>query len=1183
MTSSLTSFTEGDLVISIVGDGDDSGTYTDNQASPIVLEEITTTGEVVGTMVLPQTTTVVDGVTEYAISGEYGSSSEGQLELSEDGESLVIGGYGINAATYNAGGAAVYGDARLAQSTSLTGTSYTAVPRVIADISYDGTVDTSTALYDVFNTNNIRSVATVDGTSFYVTGQGVKGDTTQGVFYAADGASVATAIDTSTDTRVTEIVNGILYVSRDSTQGSGGTSSIASYGTTLPVSATQAEVLPDIAGSVTLSAAEENTLNGISVGTTIHLSPEAYFFASTTVLYVADSGNPKEGGLGDGGLQKWSYDGSGWVLDYTLSLGLDLVANTASSGTTGLIGLTGEVVGDEVELYTTNATIGDLDQTYLFSITDQLDATTAATGESFTTVMTAAADTNIRGVSFAPTDTTTASAITVGSGGSSTSTTISDGGSIVVESGGTAIGAVIGSGGSATISAGGSAAGGVLAHAATELVLGSVAGTQIDGTQILSASGASVSDETVYNGGSVELATKGTLASGITLNNGGTLSIDGNASATSTTILSGGTIALESPKATLAGAVLFSGQGTLLVESLASAGYGALATISGFGAGDVIDATVIGSGATLNTTVSGGNTVATLSSGAVSQQFVFAGSALASSLAVSTDGSGGVEITVASSASGSATSSGGSTASVVSSGVTLSGAVVSGGDTLTVSPGGTLVGATLLSGGTANVSGTDSGSVISAGGVENVTGEATSDRIYGTQTLAVSGASISNETVYAGGEIDIQIKGVTATGMTLDGGKLTIDGNSVVSNTVLVSGGELDLLSPKASVTGTLVFAGAGTLVQSVAPSSSAYGIQAVISGFGANDTIELDGLTSGATLSSVSSGGNTVVTVADGTTSETLTFAGDYTADFFMLAADSTGALSITSDGTPCYCPGTAILTETGERSVESLRIGERLVTRDGALRPIRWIGRRSYDGRFAAGRTDIMPVRIAAGALGHGLPCRDLVISPLHAMFLDGVLVPAQALVNGRTITQAEQVSVIEYIHIELETHDIIFAEGAPSETFIDDGSRGMFHNAREFAELYPDATPQVPRYCAPRVEDGEALEVIRRSLTSSIQEEPLASIELYIDVATRGRVAGWARDPLRPAHRLRLRLMVGALVLCEVTASRYRADLEAAGKGDGQHAFEVDVVGGLTEEQLALLRVEPVTYRERLREVA
>jgi len=1178
MSSTLKSFTEGDLVISVVGDGDGSGTYTDNQASPITLEEITTTGEVVGTLVLPQTTTVVDGVTEYAVSGEYGSSSEGELQLSQDGESLVIGGYGISAATYNAGGAAVYGDARLAQSTSLTGTSYTSVPRVVADISYDGTVDTSTALYGVFNTNNIRSIATVDGTSFYITGQGVKGDTTQGVFYADDGASVATAIDTSTDTRVTEIVNGVLYVSRDSTQGSGGTSNISSYGTTLPVSATQSEVLPAIDGSVTLTAAEENSLNASAVGTTVSLSPEAYFFASSTVLYVADSGNPKAGGVGDGGLQKWTYNGTAWTLDYTLSVGLNLVSNTSTSGTTGLIGLTGEVEGDDVVLYATNATIGDLDQTYLFTITDDLDATTAPADESFTTLMTAAADTNIRGVSFAPTDTSTASAVTVASGGTSTSATISDGGSIVVQSGGTATGASILSGGSATISAGGSASGGVLAHGATETVLGAVAGTQIDGAQIVSASGASVSDETVYNGGSVALAIKGAQASGITLNNGGILSIDGNAAATDTTILSGGTIELESAKATLSGTVLFSGQGTLQIDSIASSGYGTLATISGFGAADVIDDTVMGTGTTLNTTVSGGNTIATLSSGTVSQQFTFAGSALAASLTLSADSTGGVELTTS-----SVTSSGSNSANVVSSGATLSGAVISSGDTLTVSAGGTIVGATVLSGGTLDVAGTDSGSVISAGGVENITGHASGGTVYGTQTLATSGASITNETVLSGGTVDITIKGVTATGITLDGGSLSIDGNSVASNTVLKAGGKLDLLSPKASVTGSLEFAGAGTLIQTVAPSSTAYGVQAVISGFEADDTIDLEGMGTAATLSSVTSDGNTLVTVTDGKTSETLTFAGDYAADFFVLGADSAGGLTVTAEGTPCYCPGTAILTEAGERPVETLQIGDRLITRDGAIRPIRWIGRRAYDGRFAAGRSDIMPVRIAAGALGEGLPRRDLVISPLHAMFLDGALVPAHALVNGRTITQAEQVDVVEYIHIELETHDIIFAEGAASETFIDDGSRGMFHNAREYTELYPDAEPVAARYCAPRVESGEELEAIRRRLDAISTRPETSSIELYVDLATRGRVAGWARDALRPHSRLRLRLRTGELVLCEVTADRHRADLQAAGKGDGFHAFDIDLIGGLSEEQLAALVVEPVLDTPPVRQAA
>jgi hypothetical protein len=111
-------------------------------------------------------------------------------------------------------------------------------------------------------------------------------------------------------------------------------------------------------------------------------------------------------------LQKWTFNGTSWVLDYTLSAGLlnfvpDTTAcgsNEVNCGTTGLIGLTGEVVGNDVELFATNSTLGDEDQTYLYGITDVLADTTAseASDETFTVLDTAPADTNFRGVAFAP-------------------------------------------------------------------------------------------------------------------------------------------------------------------------------------------------------------------------------------------------------------------------------------------------------------------------------------------------------------------------------------------------------------------------------------------------------------------------------------------------------------------------------------------------------------------------------------------------------------------------------------------------------------------------------------------------------------------------------------------------------------------------------------------------------------
>jgi len=400
VNTAAAAFIPGNLVISVYGDGAGTGSYTLDQAAPITLEQITTTGSLVSQLVLPETPTTVNGVTENAISGEYGSASEGLLQLSADGQSLTIMGYGVSDVAFNASNdVTVYGTNALGQTTSLSGGGYTDVARVVADINANGVIDTSTALTGVFNSNNPRSVVTVDGKEFWIAGQGVKGDTTQGVFYTTDGSSTATAINTATDTRIAEIYNGQLYVSADSTQGA---TNISDYGA-LPTSATPPIVLNAIANSVTLTAATANSVNASASGTSVNLSPESFFFANATTLYVADSGLPKNGGVGDGGLQKWVETNGTWNLDYTLSAGLNLVDSTqASSGVSGLIGLTGEVVNGNVELFATTEGVAELDKSYLYSIDDSLASTTGA-GESFTRLMTAGDDQIIRGVAFAPT------------------------------------------------------------------------------------------------------------------------------------------------------------------------------------------------------------------------------------------------------------------------------------------------------------------------------------------------------------------------------------------------------------------------------------------------------------------------------------------------------------------------------------------------------------------------------------------------------------------------------------------------------------------------------------------------------------------------------------------------------------------------------------------------------------
>ena len=192
---------------------------------------------------------------------------------------------------------------------------------------------------------------------------------------------------------------------------------------------------------------------------------------------------------------------------------------------------------------------------------------------------------------------------------------------------------------------------------------------------------------------------------------------------------------------------------------------------------------------------------------------------------------------------------------------------------------------------------------------------------------------------------------------------------------------------------------------------------------------------------------------------------------------------------GVSCYTPGTLIATPDGERPIEELEIGDFVITASGVAEPIVWIGRSGYGGRFLKGRPSLVPVVIRAGALGNGLPRRDLSISPQHAMLLHGVLVPARCLVNGSTIVPAKGLTQVDYLHVELARHNVILAEGALSETFLDDNSRGLFQNAHEYAELYPRSHAS-SGYCAARVEGDYALEAVRRCLALIAKQSKLAA---------------------------------------------------------------------------------------------
>jgi Hint domain len=127
----------------------------------------------------------------------------------------------------------------------------------------------------------------------------------------------------------------------------------------------------------------------------------------------------------------------------------------------------------------------------------------------------------------------------------------------------------------------------------------------------------------------------------------------------------------------------------------------------------------------------------------------------------------------------------------------------------------------------------------------------------------------------------------------------------------------------------------------------------------------------------------------------------------------------------------------------VEALAVGDRVVTFSGAAKPICWIGlgRDLVTSKNPLAR----PIIVRQGALADNVPRRDLYLTHGHALYLDGVLIPVEHLVNHRSVRWDDEARVVEYYHIELEDHAVVFAEGAPAETYYDAGNRALFHNTR------------------------------------------------------------------------------------------------------------------------------------------
>jgi Hint domain len=177
-----------------------------------------------------------------------------------------------------------------------------------------------------------------------------------------------------------------------------------------------------------------------------------------------------------------------------------------------------------------------------------------------------------------------------------------------------------------------------------------------------------------------------------------------------------------------------------------------------------------------------------------------------------------------------------------------------------------------------------------------------------------------------------------------------------------------------------------------------------------------------------------------------------------------SAEAVGLASAVSPCFTPGTQILTERGEIPAELLRVGDRVVTRDNGIQEVRWIGlSRMYVQDFIVS-PHLLPVSIRQGALGKGLPDRDLVVSPNHRVLVAAertsiFFAEREVLVAAKHL-QAQGVGTVEssgtvYIHFMFDRHEVILSNGAWTESFQPDDQtlKGMGNAQRlELLELFP-----------------------------------------------------------------------------------------------------------------------------------
>jgi hypothetical protein len=281
-------------------------------------------------------------------------------------------------------------------------------------------------------------------------------------------------------------------------------------------------------------------------------------------------------------------------------------------------------------------------------------------------------------------------------------------------------------------------------------------------------------------------------------------------------------------------------------------------------------------------------------------------------------------------------------------------------------------------------------------------------------------------------------------------------------------------------------------------------------------------------TLGAAGSGATGTVHLSDGATLNLSGISNPLATWFVNTTKDSAGTGTDIFLSALCFAAGTRILTATGERTVESLMQGDIVLTLAGGdlnAEPVKWIGRRRIDLAAHPRPETVAPIRIRRGAFADNMPRSDLLLSPDHAIFVEGKLVCARQLINGTTIRQEKGWPSVEYFHVELDEHAILLAEGLPAESYLNTGNRGFFANADEPLLLHPDLTDETDYLareagsCVPFVSDEASVLPVWQRLVerAAAMSQPVPRLDTTGDPELRIIAKGRALLPLYGENKL------------------------------------------------------------------